>query len=140
MVSSFGLHIKFKKMNKKIVIAGALLILVGIILGAFGAHSLKKVVDASQVLSFETGVRYQIYHGFALIILGANSDRLLVHSKWVIRLMLIGVAVFSLSIYLLVLQGPMGVSMKFLGPITPIGGLLLILAWGIFIKNLLIQK
>ena len=127
-------------MNKKIVIAGALLILVGIILGAFGAHSLKKVVDASQVLSFETGVRYQIYHGFALIILGANSDRLLVHSKWVIRLMLIGVAVFSLSIYLLVLQGPMGVSMKFLGPITPIGGLLLILAWGIFIKNLLIQK
>ena len=127
-------------MNKKIVITGAALILVGIVLGAFGAHSLKKVVDASQVLSFETGVRYQMYHGFALIILGANADRLLINSKWVIRLMLIGVGVFSLSIYLLVMQGPMGVSMKFLGPITPIGGLLMIIAWGIFIKNLLSQK
>ncbi|MFT6245487.1 MAG: uncharacterized membrane protein YgdD (TMEM256/DUF423 family) [Salibacteraceae bacterium] len=127
-------------MNKKIVITGAALILIGIVLGAFGAHSLKKVVDASQVLSFETGVRYQMYHGFALIILGANADRLLINSKWVIRLMLIGVAVFSLSIYLLVLQGPMGVSLKFLGPITPIGGLLMILGWGLFIKNLLSQK
>ncbi|MFT6983740.1 MAG: uncharacterized membrane protein YgdD (TMEM256/DUF423 family) [Crocinitomicaceae bacterium] len=127
-------------MNKKIVITGAALILIGIVLGAFGAHSLKKVVDASQVFSFETGVRYQIYHGFALIILGANADRLLFNSKWVIRIMLIGVAVFSLSIYLLVLQGPMGVSLKFLGPITPIGGLLMILGWGLFIKNLLSQK
>jgi uncharacterized membrane protein YgdD (TMEM256/DUF423 family) len=127
-------------MNKKIVVTGAVLILIGIILGAFGAHSLKKVVDASQVLSFETGVRYQMYHGFALIILGANADRLLINSKWVIRLLLIGVTVFSLSIYLLVMQGPMGVSMKFLGPITPIGGLLMILGWGLFIKNLLSQK
>ncbi|MFT6500858.1 MAG: uncharacterized membrane protein YgdD (TMEM256/DUF423 family) [Crocinitomicaceae bacterium] len=127
-------------MNKKIVVTGAVLILIGIILGALGAHSLKKVVDASQVLSFETGVRYQIYHGFALIILGANADRLLINSKWVIRLMIIGVSVFSLSIYLLVMQGPMGVSLKFLGPITPIGGLLMILGWGLFIKNLLSQK
>ena len=127
-------------MNKKIVVTGAALVLIGIVLGAFGAHSLKKVVDASQVLSFETGVRYQMYHGFALIILGANADRLLINSKWVIRLMLIGVAVFSLSIYLLVMQGPMGVSLKFLGPITPIGGLLMILGWGLFIKNLLSQK
>jgi uncharacterized membrane protein YgdD (TMEM256/DUF423 family) len=127
-------------MNKKIVVTGAVLILIGIILGALGAHSLKKVVDASQVLSFETGVRYQIYHGFALIILGATADRLLINSKWVIRLMIIGVSVFSLSIYLLVMQGPMGVSLKFLGPITPIGGLLMILGWGLFIKNLLSQK
>ena len=113
-------------MNKKIVVTGAVLILIGIILGAFGAHSLKKVVDSSQVLSFETGVRYQIYHGFALIILGVNADRLLINSKWVIRFILLGVAVFSLSIYLMVMQGPMGLSLKFLGPITPIGGLLML--------------
>ncbi|MEJ6755455.1 MAG: DUF423 domain-containing protein [Crocinitomicaceae bacterium] len=127
-------------MNKKIVVTGAVLILIGIILGAFGAHSLKKVVDSSQVLSFETGVRYQIYHGFALIILGVNADRLLINSKWVIRFILLGVAVFSLSIYLMVMQGPMGLSLKFLGPITPIGGLLIVLGWGLFIKNLLLQK
>lgn len=127
-------------MNKKIVVTGAVLILIGIILGAFGAHSLKKVVDSSQVLSFETGVRYQIYHGFALIILGVNADRLLINSKWVIRFILLGVAVFSLSIYLMVMQGPMGLSLKFLGPITPIGGLLMLLGWVIFIKNLLLQK
>lgn len=127
-------------MNKKIVVTGAVLILIGIILGAFGAHSLKKVVDSSQVLSFETGVRYQIYHGFALIILGVNADRLLINSKWVIRFILLGVAVFSLSIYLMVMQGPMGLSLKFLGPITPIGGLLMVLGWGLFIKNLLLQK
>jgi uncharacterized membrane protein YgdD (TMEM256/DUF423 family) len=127
-------------MNKKIVVTGAVLILIGIILGALGTHSLKKVVDASKVLSFETGVRYQIYHGFALIILGANADRLLINSKWVILLMVLGVAVFSLSIYLMVMQGPMGVSLKFLGPVTPIGGLLMILGWGLFIKNLLSQK
>ena len=127
-------------MNEKIVVTGAVLILIGIILGAFGAHSLKKVVDSSQVLSFETGVRYQIYHGFALIILGVNADRLLINSKWVIRFILLGVAVFSLSIYLMVMQGPMGLSLKFLGPITPIGGLLIVLGWGLFIKNLLLQK
>lgn len=127
-------------MNKKIVVTGAVLILIGIILGAFGAHSLKKVVDSSQVLSFETGVRYQIYHGFALIILGVNADRLLINSKWVIRFILLGVVVFSLSIYLMVMQGPMGLSLKFLGPITPIGGLLIVLGWGLFIKNLLLQK
>ena len=127
-------------MNKKIVVTGAVLILIGIILGAFGAHSLKNVVDSSQVLSFETGVRYQIYHGFALIILGVNADRLLINSKWVIRFILLGVVVFSLSIYLMVMQGPMGLSLKFLGPITPIGGLLMVLGWVIFIKNLLLQK
>lgn len=127
-------------MNKKIVIGGAWLILLGIILGAFGAHGLEKLVDSEAILSFETGVRYQMYHGFALIILGANADKLLVNSKWVIGLMLTGVLLFSLSIYFLVLQKPMGVSLKFLGPITPIGGLLMILGWGVFIKNLLSPK
>ena len=127
-------------MNKKIVVSGALLVVVGIILGAFGAHALEKMVEPEKLLSFETGVRYQMYHGFALIVLGANADRLLVNSKWVIRLMLIGVLLFSVSIYLLVLQAPLGVSFKFLGPVTPIGGVLMIVAWVLFIKNLLSAK
>jgi len=127
-------------MNKKIVVIGAFLVVIGIILGAFGAHALEKLVDSEKLLSYETGVRYQMYHGFALIILGANADRLLVNSKWVVRLMFTGVLLFSLSIYFLVLQEPLGVTLKFLGPITPIGGMLMISAWVLFIKNLLSTK
>ncbi len=127
-------------MNKQVVIGGAILIVLGIILGAFGAHGLEKLVDSDALLSYETGVRYQMYHGFALLILGANADKLLGDSKWVIGLMLIGVALFSLSIYMLVLQKPLDVSLKFLGPITPIGGVVMISAWVLLIKNLLTNK
>ena len=127
-------------MNKQVVIGGAVLIVLGIILGAFGAHGLEKLVDSDAILTFETGVRYQMYHGFALLILGTNADKLLGDSKWVVRLMLIGVALFSVSLYMLVLQGPLGVSLKFLGPVTPIGGVIMIAAWVVLIKNLLTNK
>ena len=127
-------------MNKKIIVTGAVLIVVGIILGAFGAHALKDVLTEAQQVSFETGVRYQMYHGFALLILGANADRILDRPKWVISFLLSGVLLFSVSIYLLALQKVMGVQLTFLGPVTPIGGVLMILGWGVFIKNLLSVK
>lgn len=127
-------------MNKKIVIGGAVLIVIGIILGALGAHGLKKLVDSQALLTFETGVRYQMYVGFALLILGVNADKLLMNLKWVIRLMVTGMLLFSVSLYFMVLQEPMGISLKFLGPITPIGGGLMIISWGLFIKNLLSSK
>ena len=127
-------------MNKQVVIGGAILIVLGIILGAFGAHGLEGIVDSDALLSFETGVRYQMYHGFALLIIGANADKLLGDSKWIVRLMLIGVALFSISIYMLVLQESLDVSLKFFGPITPIGGLVMIAAWLLLIKNLLTNK
>lgn len=127
-------------MNKQVVIIGAVLVVLGIILGAFGAHGLEKLVDSNALLSYETGVRYQMYHGFALIILGVNADKLLGSSKWIVRLMLAGVILFSISIYFLVLQEPLGVSFKFLGPVTPIGGVVMITGWIALIKNLLTQS
>ena len=64
-------------MNRRIVLAGVILIIVAIILGAFGAHALKEVLTNQRLNSFETGVRYQVYHGLALLILGFNSNKLL---------------------------------------------------------------
>ena len=127
-------------MNRGEVIIGAVLILLAVVLGAFGAHGLKEYIDAKSLASYEVGVRYQVYHGLALLIIGFNADKLNFSTKWITRLMFIGVALFSCSIYLLSVQVMFGASLKFLGPVTPIGGVVLIVSWGIFIKNLLLPK
>lgn len=127
-------------MKRNSVLFGASLIVIGIVLGAFGAHALKAVLNPEQLVSFETGVRYQMYHGFALLILGLNADKLRFNLKVVTVLMLFGILFFSGSIYLLALQSVMDVNLRFLGPVTPIGGLLLITAWSVFIGKLIIKK
>ena len=126
-------------MSKKVVLAGAILISLAIILGAFGAHGLREVLTEAQSKSFETGVRYQTYHGLALLILGFNANKLK-GINTILYLILSGVLIFSGSIYLLATQDAIGVSMKFLGPITPLGGLLMITAWIIFIFKVIRSK
>lgn len=126
-------------MNRKYILTGALLVVLGIGLGAFGAHALKAIINEKALISFETGVRYQIYHGLAFLFLGlleAHQKDL----KWVARFMLIGTILFSLSIYMLSTKELHGMGFKFLGPLTPIGGVLLILSWGLLIKKMLPQK
>jgi uncharacterized membrane protein YgdD (TMEM256/DUF423 family) len=123
-------------MNNKTVFTGALLCVIGIVLGAFGAHALKSLISVERLQSFETGVRYQMYAGFALLILGLNTDRFQFSLKWIVRLLLIGIILFSGSIYGLALQEVFTVSLKFLGPITPLGGLLQILGWIVLIYHL----
>lgn len=113
--------------------------MVGIILGALGAHALKEELSASQLMSFETGVRYMIYHGLALLILGLSADKIS-QIAWPYRLMVAGTLIFSCSIFLLAMQDLMGVRLKFLGPVTPIGGVLMISGWLVLIKNLLLPK
>ena len=122
-------------MDRKFVITGIILVFTGIILGAFGAHGLKKVlVDfPEKIASFETGVRYQMYAGFTFLVIGLNSDKFAFSLKTPFLLWVIGTIFFSFSIYFLALQPVLGVSLKFLGPITPIGGLLLILGWVILL-------
>ena len=127
-------------MNKKIVLTGAVLIVTAIVLGAFGAHSLEKVLSIEKLDSFETGVRYQMYHGLAFLILGFNYEKLGGITFWFFRLLVTGVLLFSGSIYFLSLQDVMGISLSFLGPITPIGGSLMIIAWIILIILLLKSK
>lgn len=127
-------------MNKKIVIIGAILIVIAIILGAFGAHALKERLDVNQLASFETGVRYQIYHGFALLILGLNTSKFTFDLKWVSSFLLLGTILFSGSIYGLSFQPVLEMKLSFLGPVTPLGGMLMIIGWTILIVQLMRQK
>jgi uncharacterized membrane protein YgdD (TMEM256/DUF423 family) len=117
-------------MNKKITATAAFLGMIAIILGAFGAHALKKVLTPEQLISFETGVRYQMYQAFFLFFLATQNDILEKTKKTIFTLILSGTLFFSGSIYLLSTTGITGFNFKPIGFITPIGGLLLILAWG----------
>ena len=117
-------------MDKKISITGAWIGMVAIILGAFGAHALKKVLTPEQLISFETGVRYQMYQAFFLFFLATQNDILEKTKKTIFTLIISGTFFFSGSIYLLSTMGITGVNFKPIGFITPIGGLLLIIAWG----------
>lgn len=115
-------------MGRKIIITATLLGALGIILGAFGAHGLKKIVSETAVASYEVGVRYQMYHVFFLLFVGLSSFFTDAVKKRLFILTLIGVTLFSGSIYLLTFNGLPGFNVKFLGPITPIGGVFMILA------------
>ncbi len=117
-------------MDKKISITGAWIGMVAIILGAFGAHALKKVLTPEQLISFETGVRYQMYQAFFLFFLASQNDILEKTKKTIFRLITSGTLFFSGSIYLLSTTGITGINFKPIGLITPIGGVLLIIAWG----------
>jgi uncharacterized membrane protein YgdD (TMEM256/DUF423 family) len=113
------------------------MIILAIILGAFGAHALKERLEPEQLQSFEVGVKYQVYHGLALLILGMSSHKISFSIQASKVLIILGVVFFSGSIYLLSIQDIIGVKLSFLGPITPIGGLLLITAWVVFLINVL---
>jgi len=127
-------------MDKTIIGTATILGLLSIILGAFGAHALKEVLTAEQLVSFETGVRYQMYHALFLLFVGTTSFLSAKQKKNVFWLTLIGVLFFSGSIYLLATQSLSGISFKFLGPITPIGGLFLIIAWIVLFLFIIRQK
>lgn len=116
-------------MNKKLLIAGAVLGVLGIILGAFAAHGLEKLLDNDAIKSFETGVRYQIYHAFLLLILGSSSFLSLKLKKIIFYLVISGLIFFSGSIYGLATNELFSFDFKTIAFITPIGGLLLITAW-----------
>jgi uncharacterized membrane protein YgdD (TMEM256/DUF423 family) len=121
-----------KIMNKKVISTAAILAILAIILGAFGAHTLKDIISVDKLSSFETGVRYQMYQALALLIIGFNYDKLKLNS-FIISLIIIGIIYFSFSIYFLSLQEWLNWNLSFLGPITPIGGVLLIIGWLMFL-------
>ena len=101
-----------------------------VILGAFGAHALKARLTADQLQSFETGVRYQMYHAFALFACAWLLDRGAPGAGTAGTLMLAGICLFSGSIYLLATRTLLGIEgWRWLGPITPLGGLCFIAGW-----------
>jgi uncharacterized membrane protein YgdD (TMEM256/DUF423 family) len=127
-------------MDKKILLTATVLGLTAIILGAFGAHALKKVLSEAQLQSFEIGVRYQMYHALFLLFIGTFSMLNEKERFIIFCLTLSGIVFFSGSIYLLATNELTHLKTKFLGPITPIGGLFLISAWGYLFYSILFKK
>jgi len=123
------------EMERMIFAVGSTLAGLGVVFGAFGAHALKASLSPKMLDTFETGVRYQMYHGLGLLALAwAISrwpERRLVPAAW---LLLAGTVVFSGSLYLLVLTG-----VRWFGAITPFGGAALITGWGLIAWRLMLN-
>ena len=111
------------------LIAAAVFGILAIVLGAFGAHALKKKFTEDQLSSFETGVKYQMYHAILLLIIGLNFPLVNILEQWMVFFIIVGVILFSFSIYGLCISSSRGKKIKILGPITPLGGLSLISGW-----------
>lgn len=126
--------------TRKIGIIAAFLGALTILIGAFGAHGLQKLVDADAVASFETGVRYQMYHVFALLILAYGVPIQAKNRKRIARLFGTGILLFSGSIYLLVLRDYLPFDSTKIAFITPIGGLFFVIGWIYLALSLLKAK
>lgn len=122
---------------KKYVLTGASFALLSVILGAFASHALKSIFEAEVLASFQTGIRYMMYHGLSLLIV---SQIPMLQSKWIFRLFFWGVIFFSFSIFILCAGKLTPVDFSWMGPITPIGGGLLILGWILLIKKTIQSK
>jgi len=111
--------------DRLLTIFAAFILMTGVAAGAFGAHGLKRILSADMLAIWQTAVLYQLVHGLGLLAIAALWARfgssLLAGAAW---LMLAGVAVFCGSLYILSLSGA-----RWLGAITPLGGLAFIAAW-----------
>lgn len=126
-------------MNKKILISASILGMLAVILGAFAAHGLENKVTEDAIETFQTGVRYQMYHALVLLFVAQTSYLRMNVKKGILYLVIAGVLLFSGSIYGLATNALTSFDFKSIAFITPIGGLLLILSWIVmligFVKN-----
>ena len=107
------------------IAVGSMVLAMAVILGAFGAHGLKDVLTESRMVVYQTAVQYHFYHGFGLMLVGLIMSSLPgARLRWVPRLLLLGVLLFSGSLYALTL-----LDLGWLGAVTPIGGLSFIAGW-----------
>lgn len=116
-------------MDKRFLVAGSVFGLLGIVIGAFATHGLSPLLEEASLKSFETGVKYQIYHALLFLIIGGYKISGLKNLKSIFYLLLAGVLLFSGSIYLLATNDLTSFDFRSIALITPIGGTLLILAW-----------
>lgn len=123
-------------MKEFVLIFGGIMGALAVILGAFGAHALKKTFNDDQLKSFETGVKYQMYHAIILIITGIVFPFTQTGQQLTAWFFMIGILLFSFSIYGLTYSSSINKKLKILGPVTPVGGLFLILGWIFFIINI----
>ncbi|PKP25458.1 MAG: DUF423 domain-containing protein [Bacteroidetes bacterium HGW-Bacteroidetes-2] len=116
-------------MDKKIVSTAAVIACLSVIFGAFGAHALKELINQQHLATFEVGVRYQMYHALALLFIGF-STRISPRTKRLVFLsFVLGIFLFSGSIYLLSLKEILPFSLSKIAFLTPIGGLFFIIGW-----------
>jgi uncharacterized membrane protein YgdD (TMEM256/DUF423 family) len=127
-------------MDKNILSTGAIFGLIAIILGAFGAHALKKLLDFQELNTFDTGVKYQLAHALFLLFLGTNSLISHKRKKIIYYLTFFGVFLFSGSLYLLATNRLTAFDFRVIGFVTPVGGLLLILAWSTLFLSFIDKK
>lgn len=123
-------------MSKPIVLTASLLIVVGVALGAFAAHGLQSVIEPTEIVLFEKGVKYQIYMGIALLSIGMQADSLHFSLKAFFYINATGVVIFSGLLYFLAFKGVYP-HLKILGAFVPVGGTLMIASWIVFIVQLL---
>jgi len=116
-------------MDKTFLLVGALAGFLAVALGAFGAHALRARLSPEMLAVFETGVRYQMYHALAIMVVGLIAARL---DGWLIRAagwsFATGIVLFSGSLYTLALSG-----VTIFGAVTPFGGLAFLLGWGLLV-------
>lgn len=126
-------------MDKKLRVTGGIFGLTAVIIGAFGAHGLEKVLDASAIATFETGVKYQMYHALLLLLIPvfALSEKTK-KTLWV--LLLIGILFFSGSIYGLATNELTSFDFAKIALITPLGGTLLIISWFLIVIHFIKSK
>ena len=123
-------------MTQTALIFGSFFGFTAVIFGAFGAHLLKKKITSDQLQSFETGVKYQMYHAIILIITGIVFPFTQTGQQLTAWFFMIGILLFSFSIYGLTYSSSINKKLKILGPVTPLGGLFLILGWIFFTINI----
>ncbi|QLG41733.1 MULTISPECIES: DUF423 domain-containing protein [unclassified Paenibacillus] len=113
-------------MQRKWMMLGAVLTMLSVAIGAFGAHMLKEKIGADAIAVYETGVQYHMIHAIGLLIIGLTAGQLgpSTKLKWAARLLFIGIIIFSGSLYVLSISG-----IKIWGAITPIGGVAFIVGW-----------
>jgi len=127
-------------MNKTIFGTGIFFGLTAVLLGAFGAHGLEKIIDTKAIGTFETGVKYQMYHALFLMVLGASNLLGKERKKIIYYFIVAGVVCFSFSIYLLSINELSSFNFKKIALLTPLGGVLLIIGWILLGIRVLNQK
>ena len=123
-------------MERTFAAIGAIYGFLGVAAGAFGAHALRTRVTADLLETFETGVRYQMYHALALLVVAVAYGRWTTpHTVWAGWFFVIGTVVFSGSLYVLALSGT-----RWWGAVTPIGGVCLLAGWGALLWGVIAQS
>ncbi len=127
-------------MERKIISTAAFIGMLTIILGAFGAHALKKYLSHEELSTFETGIKYQMYHAIFLLFIGLSQKISDKTKNQIFNLTVIGILLFSGSIYLLATRNLTKIDFSIIGIVTPIGGFLLITAWFLLFYKYLMNK